>query len=100
MIGIWPPFSSVRFGDDDDLWVTDYDRTIGDTTAVERVTIFTHEGMPIARLEIRGDPVYRDSAARAPQSRVQSGRDAYRMISQDSLGVARLLVFEIIKEVR
>ena len=95
----WPLFGTVRFGDDDDLWVSDYDRTTSDASSVERVTLFGGNGIPIARLEVRADPIWKDQE-RAALFRAQSGRDWYRMITTDSLGVMRLLVFDILKDPR
>jgi hypothetical protein len=88
----WPPFANVRFGDNDDLWVSDYNRSSEEGNGAEWVTIFARDCMPVARLEVRGDPIWRGQS-RAAIPRAQSGRDAYRIITNDSLGVARLLVF-------
>jgi hypothetical protein len=94
-----PRFGSVNFGEDDDLWVWDYEPTpLAGSGRPERVTIFAVDGTPVARLEARPDPLWRDQG-RQPRFGFStvSSRTHYRVISADPLGVTRLLVFEILK---
>jgi hypothetical protein len=54
-----PRFGSVNFGEDDDLWVWDYEPTpLAGSGRPERVTIFAVDGTPVARLEARPDPLW------------------------------------------
>ena len=62
----------------------------------DRITIFSVDGEPIASLEIRPDPIWKDQE-RVLEHQAPSGRDLYRVITRDGLGVQRLLMFPIVK---
>jgi hypothetical protein len=93
-----PELATVRFGEADDLWVWDY-RYVREGAPAEpdRITIFAVDGTPVARLEIRSDPLYGDQG-RAPRWEAVSNRDVVRVVTADALGVQRLLVFPIVKD--
>jgi hypothetical protein len=94
----WPPFEHMRFGANDDLWLWDYQHDLfASPGEPERITILAVDGSPVARLEVRADPLYADQS-RAPDHVVAGSRDFLRVVTTDALGVDRLLAFPIVKD--
>jgi hypothetical protein len=94
----WPPFEQMRFGENDDLWLWDYRNDLFTSPEdPERITILASDGEPVARLEVRPDPLYADQN-RARDHVVVSSRDVFRVVTTDGLGVNRLVAFPIVKD--
>jgi hypothetical protein len=92
-----PAIGYVRFGQNDDLWVWDYRyQREGAAPEPDHVTIFGLDGRPVARLELRADPLFGDQK-RTNRYEAISSRDVFRAVTEDALGVQRLVGFEILK---
>jgi hypothetical protein len=94
----WPEFRAVWFGVHDDIWAADFNRAMLTTDSRPGwITIFAIDGTPVARLEVRADPIWRDQTRLGEAA---SSRDVYRVITSDSLDVPRVSVFAIVKPPR
>jgi hypothetical protein len=96
VLSSWPVFGDVRVGEGDDLWVGDYrHELITPPDTPRRYTLVGVDGRPVARVEIRPDPLVGD---RRFSTLARSTRDELRVVTSDALDVSRVLFFAIEKD--
>jgi hypothetical protein len=95
VLASWPVFGDVRLGEDDDIWVGDFrHELITANDAPRRYTLLGIDGRPVARVEMRPDPMSGDQRF---TTLARSTRDELRVVTRDGLDVSRVLFFAIEK---